>query len=278
MWVEKLRRNELATYVTGWAIDAVPNATYALLSFTIECGMAYQLGSAGHDAPPETRRYIEHPGSPFPQLFESRIFPGGELACHVVTIPRRYRRTDSPSDVAAQLGLHRFGDIARADIPAVFAAYLRAVAHRDEFLFGVQLDMVEPALSAIADEWLDLATNLLQNAYIPAERSPLSKEKLQELLIEAIAAVTAWAGFAVPSKSSSPVLLIILPAVVVIFRAVRGASKGLERGLEERVYRWVAPEPIESEPRAVTTARRKRLQAAKTPSKSVKSRKATRKK
>jgi hypothetical protein len=175
-------------------------------------------------------------------MYETLIIPSEELAWHVVTVPRRYRQADLPFDVAKQLGLRPFGDISRADIAIVVASYLTAVADHEELLFAGRLDLIVRA-PAYRDDWLEVAENLLTVPYIPVEQSPLVKVKLLDLFLEAAGVSAAWAGFAAPVKSDSAVLLIILPASIIIMRAVRGVAAGLERGLKERVYRWVAPEP-----------------------------------
>jgi hypothetical protein len=190
-------------------------------------------------------------------MYETLIIPSEELAWHVTTIPRRYRRVDSLSDVADQLGLRRFGDISRADIAVVVASYLTAVADREEVLFAGRLDLIARA-PAYRDEWLEVAQNLLTEPYIPIEQSPLVKAKLLDLVSEATPLATAaWIGFAVPAKSNTTVLLLILPASIIIMRAVRGIAMGLERGLKERVYKWVAPEPIRPQLTTGTRANRK---------------------
>lgn len=212
--------------------------------------MPYALNGGGSKTPDEPRHYKESQRWPYPQMYETLIIPSEELAWHVVTIPRRYRRADPPTEVASQLGLHRFGDISRADFAVVVASYLTAVADREELLFAGRIEYIVRA-PAYSDEWLEVAENLLTIPYIPIEQSPLVKASLSSLIIEAADVATmAWVGFAVPAKSSSAVLLVILPASIIIMRAVRGVAAGLERGLKERVYKWVAPEPI---PRQLST-------------------------
>lgn len=88
------------------------------------------------------------------------------------------------------------------------------------------------------------------------EFSPLSKEKLGDLIGQALAVGAGWAGFAVPNKSQSLVLLVVLPAAVIIFGAARGAAKGAERAMEERFYRWLRPKRApKSKGRSRKTAR-----------------------
>jgi hypothetical protein len=94
---------------------------------------------------------------------------------------------------------------------------------------------------------------------IPFEESPLDLHSLGSIFSKpTVLGIGALVGFAAVGFAATPLLLVTVPAGIVIVGAAKGVGEALEKGLADRLQRFMGmPEPaVTTSPNVLPSANR----------------------
>ncbi len=183
------------------------------------------------------------------QFYETTIFSASsEHAIHAVIIPRRSIAGPDPKlDVegivaALQLQKLTLTSITGSSLTPALAVISSPTTPPAEMLahltVALQTPVTPPAPSVATVSDREFAEHLAFDDLIPFEQSPISLESLGKLVVSATGAgIGAYAGFVMAGPT--PLLLITIPAGMIICGAAKGIADALEKGLRERLLRFL---------------------------------------
>jgi hypothetical protein len=169
--------------------------------------------------------------------------------CHVVparSIPDREADYQGLAR-AKRIGLQPIMAISSSQLPFAIGALITANKQKENPI-KLYRKVLETPLSDVAlllgEDSFKFAEEISQLSFIPFEQSPIELASFSKLFSEVGAVgLGAYAGWVVAGPT--PLLFLTVPAGMVLFGAAAGFATGCEKGLKERVRRWIAGEDSE---------------------------------
>lgn len=192
------------------------------------------------------------------QLYETRLIgKTSDHAAHVIVVPARcfsapVPPADAPNvsqtafqtrDVLDDLELQEVAPVAPHHLAQALAMLVSPSMPTDALKgqlsnLGEKVAGLPCSAEPYAKADIEFAEQLAFACDIPFENSPLSGETLIKLVTKATGAgIGAFAGFV--AFGTSPFLLIMVPAGMVLCGAAKGIAEALESGLRERLTDWL---------------------------------------
>lgn len=195
----------------------------------------------------------------FIQFYETTILDNDtNLSAHFILVPDR--SLPGPDEINStglvnietseyylnQLGLRDLFTIDYDDLSTLLAAVISHApqlsgsildtSFEAERVYRVQEILNNPDLIPRLDR--EFADRLVNERFLPFERSPLAAISLSELAKAGGVGIGAYMGFVV--AGTSPLIFISVPAGMIICGAAAGIAMGLQAGLKERLMRLIA--------------------------------------
>jgi hypothetical protein len=187
------------------------------------------------------------------QIFETTMFSDSSShAMHAVVVPKRsfvhHDYTVNPAKIIGVLQLSKITlqPVAASNLGPALAVLASPTVPANELIAHVTGMMQPVPPTTLLQQVLtpadrEFGEQMAYARWLPFEQSPLDLESISTLVTSATGAgLGAYVGFVVAGPT--PLLFVTVPAGMIICGAAKGLADALEKGLRDRLLRWLKGE------------------------------------